>query len=178
VKRALDEGPAVTEDRNPMVSDVRVRPARKADATVLADMANDLNDHVGVQGRPFTPERIAADGFGPKAAFTPLIAEVDGAVAGYVFMSVGYNTDLAGRSMWLHDLLVMPAARGKGVGRALMAAVAAETLRAGCVSLEWGVHAANTGALEFYRHLGAGGADVRIIGLDGESLRALAKAAP
>jgi GNAT superfamily N-acetyltransferase len=178
VKRALDEVPAVTDDRTAMGSDIRVRPARAADATVLADMANDLNDHVGIEGRPFTPDRVRSDGFGPRAAFTPMIAEVDGAVAGYVFMSVGYNTDLAGRSMWLHDLFVMPAARGQGVGRALMAAVAAETLRAGCVSLEWGVHTANTGALEFYGRLGAGGAEVRIMGLDRERLRALAKAAP
>jgi len=161
-----------------MLSDVRVRPARAADAAILSEMANDLNDHVGVPGRPFTPERVLADGFGAAAAFTPLIAEVDGAVAGYVFISVGYNTDLAGRSMWLHDLFVMPAARGKGVGRTLMTTVAAETLRAGCVSLEWGVHTANTGALEFYRHLGAAGVEVRIMGLDGERLRALAKTAP
>jgi hypothetical protein len=59
-----------------------------------------------------------------------------------------------------------------------MKAVAAETLRAGGLSLEWGVHAANAGALEFYRRLGAAGADVRIMGVDGERLRALADAAP
>jgi hypothetical protein len=40
------------------------------------------------------------------------------------------------------------------------------------------VHSANTGALEFYRRLGAGGAEVRIMGIDGDRLRALAAAAP
>ena len=40
-------------------------------------MANDLNDHVGIPGRPFTPEGIQADGFGPLAAFTALVAEFD-----------------------------------------------------------------------------------------------------
>jgi GNAT superfamily N-acetyltransferase len=97
-------------------------------------------------------------------------------VAGYVFFSLGYNTDVASRSMWLHDLFVRPAARGQGVGRALMAAVAAETVRRGCASLEWSVHLANAGAIEFYRRLGATGADVRILALDGERLRALAVA--
>jgi len=58
-----------------------------------------------------------------------------------------------------------------------MAAVAAETLRAGCVSLEWGVHKANTGALAFYRRLGAGGGEAMILGVDGERLRALATGA-
>jgi GNAT superfamily N-acetyltransferase len=159
------------------VSTVRVRPARPAEAAILAEMANDLNDHVGIHGRPFTPERIRTDGFGPQAAFTPLVAELDGAVVGYVFYSPGYSTDVAARSMWLHDLFVTPSARGRGVGYALMAAVAAETVRAGCVSLEWGVHTANAGALEFYRRLGAVGAEVLIMGVTGERLRALADAA-
>lgn len=160
------------------MSAVRVRPARPAEAATLAEMANDLNDHVGIHGRPFTPERIRAHGFGPQAAFTPWVAELDGAVMGYVFFSLGYNTDAAAPAMWLHDLFVAPAARGHGVGRALMAAVAAETVRAGAVSLDWGVHTANAGALEFYRRLGASSSEVRIMGVDGERLRALGEAAP
>jgi GNAT superfamily N-acetyltransferase len=158
------------------VNAVRVRPARSDEAALLAEMANDLNDHVGIHGRPFTPERVLADGFGPRAAFTPLVAELDGAVVGYVFYSPGYNTDVAARSMWLHDLFVVPSARGRGVGYALMAAVASDTLREGSVSLEWGVHADNAGALEFYRRLGAGSSQVRIMSVDGERLRALADA--
>jgi hypothetical protein len=54
-----------------------------------------------------------------------------------------------------------------------MAAVAAEALRQGCRSLEWGVHKANTGALEFYRRIGASGHDVLIMGLDADHLREL-----
>jgi GNAT superfamily N-acetyltransferase len=162
---------------SPATRAVRVRPARPADAAVLAAMANDLNDHVGIHGRPFTPERVLADGFGPGAAFTPLVAELDGAVVGYAFFSAGYNTDVAARSVFLHDLFVAPAVRGRGVGYALMAAVAAQAVRLGGVSLEWAVHTANTGALEFYRRLGATGAEVRILGVDGERLRALAAGA-
>src|SRR5712692_10946633 len=78
---------------------VRVRGALPAEAAILAEMANDLNDHVGIHGRPFTPERVLADGFGPEAAFTPLVAELDGAVVGYAFFSAGYNTDVAAWAM-------------------------------------------------------------------------------
>ena len=159
------------------MSDVRVRPARPEESAILAEMANDLNDHVGVHGRPFTPERVRAHAFGAEAAFTPLIAELDGAVAGYAFFTLGYNTDVAARAMWLHDIFVTPAARGRGVGYALMAAVAAETVRAGGALLEWGVHTSNAGALAFYRRLGAVAAETRILGVDGERLRALAAAA-
>jgi len=44
-------------------------------------------------------------------------------------------------------------------------------------SLEWGVHTTNAHALEFYRRLGAVAAEVRIMGVSGERLRALAAAA-
>jgi GNAT superfamily N-acetyltransferase len=156
------------------VSAVRVRPARPDESALLAEMANDLNEHVGIFGRPFTAERVRADGFGPGAAFTPMVAELDGAVVGYVFFTLGYNTDIAARAMWLHDICVIPTARGKGVGHALMATVAAETVRLGGRSLEWGVHTANTGALEFYRRLGATGGEAKVMGVGGERLRALA----
>jgi len=156
------------------VSAVRVRPARPDESALLAEMANDLNEHVGIFGRPFTAERVRADGFGPGAAFTPMVAELDGAVVGYVFFTLGYNTDIAARAMWLHDIFVTPAARGKGVGHALMAAAAAETVRLGGRSLEWGVHTANTGALEFYRRLGATGGEAKVMGVGGERLRGLA----
>lgn len=157
------------------MSAVRVRPARPDESALLAEMANDLNEHVGIFGRPFTAERVRADGFGPGAAFMPLVAELDGAVVGYVFFTPGYNTDIAARAMWLHDIFVTPAARGRGVGHALMAAVAAETVRLGGRSLEWGVHTANSGALEFYRRLGATGGEAKIMGVAGERLRALAR---
>src|SRR5437660_1441025 len=101
-------------------------------------------------------------------------ASLDGAVAGYVFFGTGYNTDIAARAMWLHDIFVIPAARGRGVGHALMAAVAAETVRMGGGSLEWGVHSANAGALEFYARLGAVGGEAKIMGVAGARLRALA----
>src|SRR5256712_7640526 len=110
---------------NAAMTAVRVRGALPAEAAILAEMANDLNDHVGIHGRPFTPEGVLADGFGPAAAFTPLVAELDGAAVGYAFFSARYNTDVAARSIVLHDLFVTAAARRRDQGPALMGAVAA-----------------------------------------------------
>lgn len=42
----------------------------------------------------------------PAAAFTPMVAELDDAVVGYAFFAPRYNTDVAARSMWLHDIFV------------------------------------------------------------------------
>lgn len=53
------------------MSGVRVRAARPDDAAMLAEMANDLNAHVGIDRRPFTAGIVKRDGFGPDRAFTP-----------------------------------------------------------------------------------------------------------
>src|SRR5262249_6916082 len=99
---AVRDGPRpAPERRRALVSAVRGRPARLEEAASLTEMANDLNEHVGICGRPFTAEKMRADGFGATAAFTPLVAELDGAVVGYAFFSMGYNTDIADRAMWL-----------------------------------------------------------------------------
>jgi GNAT superfamily N-acetyltransferase len=156
------------------VSRVHVRSARPEDAAALAEMANDLNEHVGIRTRPFSAEVIRRDAFGCDPAFTAVVAERDRVVVGYAFFALGYNTDVAGRSMWLHDLFVVPAARGLGVGHALMASVASETVRRGGLSMEWGVHEGNHGAIEFYRRLGAVGGGVRLMGVADDRLRALA----
>jgi GNAT superfamily N-acetyltransferase len=158
-------------------SAVHVRRAHIDEAPILAEMANDLNEHVGVHGRPFTAEIVRLDAFGPRPAFTAIVAELEGAVVGYAFYGEGYNTDLAARSMWLYDLFVVPAARRRGVGHALMAAVAVESMRAHHASLDWGVHVANAGALEFYRGVGAVEVQIRVMGVSGAPLRALADAA-
>ena len=126
---------------------------------------------------PLHPERVRADGFGPEAAFTPLVAELDGAVAGYVFFVLGYNTDLAAKAMWLHDLFVVPSARGRGVGSALMAAVAGETVRPADHPRVGRAHG-QRGRAEFYRRIGAEAADVRIMSLSGDRLRAVAATLP
>ena len=47
-------------------------------------------------------------------------------------------------------------------------------MRLGGRSLDWSVHIANAGALEFYRRLGATGGEAKIMGVAGERLRALA----
>lgn len=138
-------------------------------------MANALNRYVGQAPDLFSAGVILRDGFGPDPAFHTLIAEVDGSVAGYATFTPGYNSDIAARGLWLGDLFVLEALRGRGVGRALLAGVAAEAGRRGARCVEWGVWSANTRAREFYKRIGARDGDVRILGLAGASLAALAR---
>jgi GNAT superfamily N-acetyltransferase len=157
----------------------RIRPAGPGDVDAIAAMANALNAFVGLPGAVFTPERVREHAFGERPAFSILVAERGVRCVGYAMFHPAYNSDLAVRSISLVDLYVMDEARGRGAGRALMAAVAAEALRTGAESVEWGVHVGNVLARRFYADLGAHDTGAAIMGLDGAALRELAaEAAP
>jgi ribosomal protein S18 acetylase RimI-like enzyme len=137
-------------------------------------MANALNRHEGLSPHAFTPAIVRRDAFGPKAAFRAFVVEFEGRVVGYASFLPGYNSDLAIPELWMLDLWVIPPARRRGLGRALVRAVARETVRRRLTCLEWGVRGDNTRARRFYRGLGARLGHTRIASLVGRPLRALA----
>lgn len=93
--------------------------------------------------------------FGPRPAAEVLLAELAGAPVGFALFFASYSTFLGKPGLYLEDLFVEPAARGRGVGLALMSALAQITLDRDYGRFEWSVLDWNTPALEFYRALGA-----------------------
>lgn len=87
--------------------------------------------------------------------FECLIAEQGGAAVGFALFFHNYSTWRGRRGIHLEDLWVTPTARRGGVGRALLARVAAIADERGCARLEWAVLDWNEPAIAFYRALGA-----------------------
>ena len=139
-------------------------------------MANALNRHEGLSPHAFTPAIVRRDGFGRRRAFRVFVAAAGGRVVGYASFVAGYNTDIASRELWMLDLFVLPAWRSRGIGRALVGAVARETVRRGLGCLEWGVRGSNTRARRFYGRMGARIGHARIASLVGRHLSLLAAA--
>jgi GNAT superfamily N-acetyltransferase len=102
-----------------------------------------------------TREALGEALFGARPAADVLVARVDGAVAGFALFFPTFSTFLAQRGLWLEDLFVVPAMRGRGVGRALLAAVAGVARERRCGRLEWAVLDWNAPAIGFYEGLGA-----------------------
>ena len=137
-------------------------------------MANALNRHEGLPQR-FTPAIIRRDAFGRRRRIRVVVAEVGGRIVGYAATVDGYNTDLAAPEVFMLDLFVLARWRGHGVGRALVARVARDTVRRRLGSLQWGVRASNARARRFYRGLGARlGKGIGTALLAGRALAALA----
>ena len=153
-----------------------IRRATPADAAVLADLMNALNEHEGLSAI-YSEETVQRDGFGPEPAFQSLLAELANRPVGYAIYHSAYDSERGGRSLWLVDLYVAPEARGSGLGKALMAKVAQSAVTQGCVSLWWGVRSCNSKARAFYAGLGALDDDARILELAGRELAELAESA-
>ena len=100
-------------------------------------------------------ERLTRALFADPPAASALIAERGEEVVGYAVFFRTFSTFLAIEGVWLEDLFVRPAHRGAGVGRALLAAVAAHLRGLGGERLEWAALDWNEPALGFYRRIGA-----------------------
>jgi GNAT superfamily N-acetyltransferase len=134
-----------------------IRPARPDDVPVLLEMFAELADYEHLTHELRATERqLHAALFGAHPAVEALIAEEhSGSVIGYAMFFPTFSTFLASTGVWLEDLFVRPAQRRGGVGRALLAAVAAQLRERGGERLEWAALDWNEPALSFYRGLGA-----------------------
>jgi GNAT superfamily N-acetyltransferase len=100
-------------------------------------------------------------------------------MVGYAVFFETYSTFLAAPTLYLEDVFVLPEARGKGVGGALLRRCAEEAVSRGCGRLEWQVLAWNDLALGFYEHLGAAPLhrEWRLYRLEGQALENLGRRA-
>lgn len=123
-----------------------------------------------------TKEGLLRDGFGPNPYFQCLMADWDGAPAGFALYFFNYSTWLGRPGIYLEDLFVLPEFRGLGIGKSLLQQVAAVAVEKGCLRLQWEVLDWNTPAIDFYRAMGAEFLDEwRNVRVSGEALQRLAE---
>ena len=154
---------------------IEVRPATRDDADAVAAMSRALSLSDGGRPSRFSAEAFQRDGFGETPAFKALIAETGGAPAGYAVYYWGYDTDSATRGVYLADLYVHESFRRRGVGRALVAGVAARARDAGGRWIFWSVLRRNKAARRFYRSIAPELKDVIICAAFGASFDRIAE---
>ena len=146
-----------TDNLQPATSNsLRVRPATPDDIPQILAFIRELADYEREPAAAVaTHADLLRDGFTEPIRFHCLIAEWQGAPAGFALYFHNYSTWRGHAGIYLEDLFVRPQFRGKGIGKALLTSVAAIAVAEGCPRLEWAVLNWNTPAIDFYNSVGA-----------------------
>ena len=151
---------------------ISVRPARPQDASLIYSLVRELADYERLTHEvDSTQEQIAAALFGPQPRLFCDIAEWDGEAVGFALWFLNFSTFRGKHGLYLEDLFVRPALRGKGIGKALMQQLARHCLDKDLARFEWTVLEWNKPSIEFYRSIGAKLLDDwRVCRMSGEAL--------
>jgi len=135
---------------------LRLRAAETADVPLLFELIGELADYERLRHKMVGDiNDLQRHLFGEPRYAHALVAEWDGAAAGFALYFFNYSTFLCRPGLYLEDLFVRPGHRGRGIGLALLTALEQRARELGCGRLEWAVLDWNESAIEFYRRFGA-----------------------
>jgi GNAT superfamily N-acetyltransferase len=135
---------------------LNLRPATREDVPLLLQLIRDLATYEREpEAVVATEASLLRDGFGPEPRYRAIVAEWDSVPAGFALWFFNYSTWLGKPGLYLEDLFVRPALRGKGIGKALLCELAAVAVREGCGRFQWQVLDWNEPSIRFYEELGA-----------------------
>lgn len=156
---------------------VTTRRAQPSDVPLIGALIRELAEYERDPGAAQASDRdLHAALFGERPVAECLIGEVDGEAQGMALFFTNFSTWTGRPGIYLEDLFVRPGARGRGLGKALLAAVAQLAVERGCRRVEWSVIDWNEPAIGFYRALGARPMDQWTVWrVDGEALARLAE---
>jgi GNAT superfamily N-acetyltransferase len=159
-------------------SSLSLRAATVADTPQIFAFIKALAEYERLADRVVATESGLRDAlFGPRPYAEVVLAEDAGEPVGFALFFHNFSTFLGRPGIYLEDLFVLPAARGRGVGRALLAYLAGLAVERQCGRVEWAVLDWNAPAIGFYERLGAApNAEWTVYRLTGEPLAALAAA--
>lgn len=158
---------------------ISIRPASPADLPLIAQLIRDLAEYEKLAHEVRFDEAVMGEKlFGERPYAEVVIGELDGAAQGFALFFHNFSTFEGKPGIYLEDLFVRPAARGSGLGKALLSHLAMLAVERDCARLEWSVLDWNEPAIGFYKKLGARLMDEwTVMRVDGTALQQLGAAA-
>lgn len=151
----------------------RIRPAAREDLPELLAMIRELAEfeHL-LDSVRVTVEDLERHLLGERPAAKALIGELDGEICAYAIHFSSFSTFAGRPGVWLEDLYVRPAFRGRGFGKAILREIAAIALARDAGRCEWTVLDWNRNAIDLYENIGGEVLpDWRIVRMNPEGMR-------
>ena len=133
-----------------------IRRADAADVPVILTFIRELAVYEHLEHEVIATEAdVHAALFGPRPYAEVALACLGAEPVGFALYFHNFSTFIGKPGIYLEDLFVRPAARGRGAGKRLFAYLARTALERGCARLDWAVLDWNEPSIGFYRSLGA-----------------------
>jgi GNAT superfamily N-acetyltransferase len=160
-----------------VVADFVICPAREEDVPLILSFIRELAEYERLSHEVVATEAgLREELFGPRPVAEVVIGCYQETPVGFALFFHNMSTFVGRRGLYLEDLYVRPAYRGRGYGRALLLHVARLAKERGCGRFEWAVLDWNEPAIQFYKKLGAVPmSDWTIFRVTGEALDRLAR---
>ena len=154
-----------------------IRPATPGDIPLILEFIGELAEYERAPEQAVArPEDLLRDGWGPAPKFRVVIADWERQPAGFALFFYNYSTWQGRPGLYLEDLFVRPAFRGRGIGKALLVQLAKIAVNENCRRFQWAVLDWNQPSIDFYEALGARKlSDWLTMRVDGEALEKLAE---
>jgi GNAT superfamily N-acetyltransferase len=135
---------------------LKIIPATERDIPLVLSFIRKLAEYEKLSDQVVATEDLLREGlFGARRVAEVVLAYLGAEAVGFALYFHNFSTFVGRAGIYLEDLFVEPAHRGKGVGKALLAHVASIAVERRCGRFEWAVLDWNTPAIDFYRSLGA-----------------------
>ncbi len=132
-----------------------IRKAEAEDCGVILRMIRALADYEKMADQVVATEDLLREWIFEKKKAEVLLVSEEGVEVGFALFFHNFSTFLGRAGIYLEDLYVLPAYRGKGYGKALLKRLAQIALERGCGRLDWQCLDWNQSSIAFYRSLGA-----------------------
>jgi GNAT superfamily N-acetyltransferase len=156
---------------------LEIRAAERSDSALILSFVRKLAQYERLLDEVAATEAdVVRDLFGENPRVFCDLAYWDGAPAGFALWFHNYSTFRGRHGLYLEDLFVEPAYRGRGIGKALLKRLAARCQAEGLSRLEWMVLDWNSPSIAFYKSLGAVAVDDwTVFRLTGDALKKFAE---
>ena len=155
--------------------DVTVRFAQREDTPLILRFIRELADYEHLLDEVVADEATLEEWLFDRQKAEVIFAMAEGREVGFALFFHNFSTFLGRAGLYLEDLYVLPAYRGRGYGKALLKQLAAIAVERGCGRLEWWCLDWNQSSIDFYRAMGAQPmSDWTVYRLTGDTLRRLA----
>ena len=134
---------------------IKIRPGTRQDLPRVLELVKELALYERAPDEvQNTVERMEEDGFGPKPVYGFFVAEAGDAIVGLSLYYWRYST-WKGKRLYLEDIIVTEAERGKGTGKLLFEQTMRKSLEENCTGMMWQVLDWNEPAIKFYEKYGS-----------------------